>query len=129
MLSHPNGPRLMSQLDVEAEFGTKKVVYMTCSVNVQNLFLLSSIFVGFSDVPIDVPGYGKVVVDIGYGGAFYAFLSADQLGLDVSSARIRDLVEAASAVTDAVKSQVGPDMVSNCMDGCTNVKLLVLHNC
>lgn len=55
---------------------------------------------------IDVPGRGKVVVDIGYGGTFYAFLSAEQLGLDVCSSRTRDLVSAASAVTEAVKKQV-----------------------
>ncbi|XP_071894257.1 trans-3-hydroxy-L-proline dehydratase isoform X2 [Anas platyrhynchos] len=57
------------------------------------------------DVPIDVPGHGKVVVDIGYGGTFYAFLSAEQLGLDVCSSKTRDLVSAASAVTEAVKKQ------------------------
>lgn len=60
-----------------------------------------------ADVPIDVPGHGKVVVDIGYGGTFYAFLSAEQLGLDVCSSKTRDLVSAASAVTEAVKKQVG----------------------
>lgn len=58
-----------------------------------------------ADVPIDVPGHGKVVVDIGYGGTFYAFLSAEQLGLDVCSSKTRDLVSAASAVTEAVKKQ------------------------
>lgn len=58
-------------------------------------------------MPIDVPGHGKVLVDIGYGGTFYAFLSAEQLGLDVCSSKTRDLVSAASAVTEAVKKQVG----------------------
>lgn len=59
-----------------------------------------------SDLAIDVPGHGKVVVDISYGGTFYAFLSAEQLGLDVCSSKTRDLVSAASAVTEAVKKQV-----------------------
>ncbi|XP_010000635.1 PREDICTED: trans-L-3-hydroxyproline dehydratase [Chaetura pelagica] len=58
-----------------------------------------------TDLAIDVPGHGKVVVDIGYGGTFYAFLSAQQLGLDVCSSNTRDLVGAASAVTEAVKEQ------------------------
>ncbi|XP_067319162.1 trans-3-hydroxy-L-proline dehydratase isoform X3 [Anolis sagrei] len=66
-------------------------------------FLLMVVLVSY--VSIDVPGYGKVVLDVGYGGAFYAFLSADQLGLDVSSSKIQDLIDAASAVTEAVKSQ------------------------
>lgn len=63
-------------------------------------------FALFLDVLIDVPGYGKLVVDVGYGGTFYAFLSAEQLGLDLSSSRLQDLVDAASAVTEAVKTQV-----------------------
>ncbi|KAM9381000.1 LOW QUALITY PROTEIN: trans-3-hydroxy-L-proline dehydratase [Phaethornis superciliosus] len=48
-----------------------------------------------TDLAIDVPGHGKVVVDIGYGGTFYAFLSAEQLGLDVCSSKTKDLVNAA----------------------------------
>ncbi|KAM4664957.1 trans-3-hydroxy-L-proline dehydratase [Discoglossus pictus] len=59
-----------------------------------------------TDVTVDVPGYGKVVVDIAYGGAYYAFVSADRFGLDVCSSRTRDLVDAAAAVTDSVKAQV-----------------------
>lgn len=58
---------------------------------------------------MDVPGHGKVVVDIAYGGAFYAFVSAEKLGLDVCSTKTRDLMDAASAVTEAVKAQVSTD--------------------
>jgi proline racemase len=61
-----------------------------------------------SDLTVDVPGHGKVLVDIAYGGAFYAFVSAEKLGLDVCSAKTRDLVDAASALTGAVKAQVSP---------------------
>ncbi|XP_063803438.1 trans-3-hydroxy-L-proline dehydratase [Pseudophryne corroboree] len=59
-----------------------------------------------TDVPVDVPGYGQVVVDVAYGGAFYAFVSAERFGLDVCTSRTRDIVAAAAAVTDAVKAQV-----------------------
>ncbi|NXQ05050.1 T3HPD dehydratase, partial [Vidua macroura] len=62
-------------------------------------------FAAATDLAVDVPGHGEVVVDIGYGGTFYAFLSAEQLGLDVCSSKTRDLVSAASAVTEAVKKQ------------------------
>ncbi|XP_010213348.1 PREDICTED: trans-L-3-hydroxyproline dehydratase, partial [Tinamus guttatus] len=61
-----------------------------------------------SALPVDVPGRGTVLVDIGYGGTFYALLSAEQLGLDVCTAKTRELVEAASAVTEAVKKQFKP---------------------
>jgi proline racemase len=50
--------------------------------------------------------YGPVTLDIGYGGAFYALVPADQFGLDVRTSRTRDLVDAATHVTEAVKDQI-----------------------
>jgi len=61
------------------------------------------------DRDVDVPGVGKVTLDIGYGGAFYAFLSASRFGLDVRSSPTRELVEAADRVTKAVQAQVELD--------------------
>ncbi len=58
------------------------------------------------DREIDLPGKGRIKLDIGYGGAYYAFLSASEFGLDVRRSRTKDLVAAASAVTEAVKAQV-----------------------
>lgn len=58
------------------------------------------------DVSVSVPGYGAITVDISYGGALYAFVSADKFRLDVNKSKTRDLVDAATAVTQAVKSQV-----------------------
>lgn len=55
---------------------------------------------------VETVDYGPVELDIGYGGAFYAILDAATLGLDVRSSRTRDLVAAASQISDAVKAQV-----------------------
>uniref|UniRef100_A0A671NA54 trans-L-3-hydroxyproline dehydratase n=1 Tax=Sinocyclocheilus anshuiensis TaxID=1608454 RepID=A0A671NA54_9TELE len=44
-----------------------------------------------TDASVSVPGYGSITVDISYGGALYAFVSAEKFGLDVNN--------------DAVKSQ------------------------
>lgn len=52
------------------------------------------------------PTYGPVEVDIAYGGAFYALAPADTFGLDVRKSRTRDLVDAATEVTEAVKAQI-----------------------
>ena len=41
-------------------------------------------FAAALDVTIDVPGYGSIAVDVGYGGAFYALVDAAQLGWGVS---------------------------------------------
>ncbi len=61
------------------------------------------------DRDVDVPGFGKVTLDIGYGGAFYAFLPAARFGLDVRKSKARDLVDAADRVTKAVQQQVKLD--------------------
>jgi len=58
------------------------------------------------DKLVETRAYGPVTVDIGYGGAFYAFVPADQFGLDVRTSRTRDLVDAADAVSEAVKEQI-----------------------
>jgi proline racemase len=68
--------------------------------------------VGFDSVPsfllagerrFAVPGAGTVTADVAYGGAFYALAPARAFGLDVRSSRTRDLVDAASALTAAVR--------------------------
>ena len=58
------------------------------------------------DRTVKVEGIGKVTLDIGYGGAFYAVLPAEDLGLEVLGSPVRALVEAASAITAAVREQV-----------------------
>jgi proline racemase len=58
------------------------------------------------DARIEVPGLGPLTVDIGYGGAFYAFLPASRFGLDVRRSATRDLVDAADKVTKATKAQI-----------------------
>ncbi|XP_039548265.1 trans-L-3-hydroxyproline dehydratase [Pimephales promelas] len=69
-------------------------------------FLSVPAFAFATDVSVSVPGYESITVDISYGGALYAFVSAEKFGLDVNKSKIRDLVDAATAVSDAVKSQV-----------------------
>src|SRR5439155_25909664 len=61
------------------------------------------------DAVIDVPGLGPLNVDIGYGGAFYAFVAASRFGLDVRRSATRDLVDAADSVSKAAKAQVRLD--------------------
>lgn len=58
------------------------------------------------DRQVDVPGKGPVTIDIGYGGAYYAFLPAATFGLDVRTSSTADLVAAASAVTRAAQAQI-----------------------
>ncbi|BAK76275.1 proline racemase [Pseudogulbenkiania sp. NH8B] len=57
------------------------------------------------DHPVDVPGIGSISVDIGYGGAFYAVTSAANLGVSLDG-RLRDVVDAASALSEAVRRSI-----------------------
>ena len=55
---------------------------------------------------VNTRDYGPVELDIGYGGAFYAILDAATVGLDIRASRTRDLVTAATVISDAVKAQI-----------------------
>jgi proline racemase len=50
--------------------------------------------------------WGPVMLDIGYGGAFYAVLPASALGLDLETSPVGRLVEAAMAVKEAAAGQI-----------------------
>ncbi|CAN5576920.1 proline racemase family protein [soil metagenome] len=50
--------------------------------------------------------WGPVTVDIAYGGAFYAFLSADSIGLDLRQSPMRAIVDAGEEIAQAVAKAV-----------------------
>ena len=62
-------------------------------------------FAAALDAEVEVPGFGTITLDIGYGGAFYAILPASRLGLSLD-APARQLVDVADAVSQAVKVQL-----------------------
>ncbi|RKY82123.1 proline racemase [candidate division KSB1 bacterium] len=59
-------------------------------------------FVLALDEHVDIPGLGTIRYDIAFGGAFYAFVKADDLGLKMKPENYRDLIEAGMAVKRAV---------------------------
>ena len=58
------------------------------------------------DVRVATPSYGEVTVDVAFGGAFYAYLDAAQVGLEVRPEHLRQLVEVADEVKHAVSAAV-----------------------
>lgn len=50
--------------------------------------------------------WGPVTVDIAYGGAFYAFLAADSIGLDLKSSPMRAIVDAGEEIARATAKAV-----------------------
>jgi proline racemase len=84
--------------DVEVEAGRARAVTIT---NVPS-------FVHATDVELDVPGIGPLVVDVAFGGNFYALVPAERLGIPLEPAREQDLIRAGMAVIAAADAQVAP---------------------
>jgi proline racemase len=61
-------------------------------------FLNVPSFVLARDHPIDIPGVGSITVDIAFGGAFYAFCRADELGVRLVPEESRRLIDLGMAV-------------------------------
>jgi trans-L-3-hydroxyproline dehydratase len=54
------------------------------------------------DQSVEVPGIGDVSYDVGFGGAFYAYCKAEDLGVRIVPEEFRGLIEAGMAVKRAV---------------------------
>ncbi|HLJ34821.1 MAG TPA: proline racemase family protein [Ktedonobacteraceae bacterium] len=67
-------------------------------------FLNVPSFLYASDIELDVPEFGRLTVDVAFGGAFYAFLPAAQLGLSVTPERAHLLAAAGDMITKAVSA-------------------------
>ncbi|NEV02775.1 proline racemase family protein [Bradyrhizobium uaiense] len=63
-------------------------------------------FVHDLEVRLSVPEIGTVIVDIAYGGVFYALVDAAALGIPINRTNARRLVELASPIKRAVNQQV-----------------------
>lgn len=50
-------------------------------------------FVLATDNTVDVPGIGNISYDIAYGGAYYAFVSADELGISLKPSAFQRLID------------------------------------
>ncbi|MGI9604586.1 MAG: proline racemase family protein [Acidimicrobiales bacterium] len=73
-------------------------------------------FVMHLDVPIDVPELGEVMVDIAWGGMFYAIADGDALGIDLSGdngaeiARASEMIRVATAEQMPVTHPITPEL-------------------
>jgi proline racemase len=63
-------------------------------------------FVMELDAEIDVPELGKIVVDVAWGGAFFAFVDAGSVGLDVIPERAAELAAIGQRITAAAAEQL-----------------------
>ena len=56
-------------------------------------FLNVPSFLLYRDEKVEVEGIGEISFDVAYGGAFYAFVDADQLGLDMNAENYTKLID------------------------------------
>ncbi|WP_421914739.1 proline racemase family protein [Mesorhizobium sp.] len=57
------------------------------------------------DRTVELPGFGPIGFDVAYGGAFYALADCHQFGLEFGRDRVRDFVDAATALTNKLKAE------------------------
>jgi proline racemase len=58
------------------------------------------------DLPIQLPGWGEVSVDVAWGGAFFAFVEAQDFGLELGPERAAELADLGSRITAAAAAQI-----------------------
>jgi proline racemase len=61
-------------------------------------------FVLALDETVEVPGVGRVRYDLAFGGAFYAYVGADEVGVTFAPTGYRELIEKGMAIKRAVMS-------------------------
>lgn len=65
-------------------------------------------FVTSMDETVEVPGVGRVKVDIAFGGAFYAFCRAEELGLELVPEEASRLIDLGHRIKNAVTEATPP---------------------
>jgi len=68
-------------------------------------FLNVPSFLLLKDAVVDVPGIGQVKFDVAYGGAFYAFVKADELGLGMEEKDYNQLIDWGRRIKTAVMAK------------------------
>ncbi|MBS0223228.1 MAG: proline racemase family protein [Proteobacteria bacterium] len=63
-------------------------------------------FVTASNVRVEIPGVGSVLIDVAYGGNFYAILDVTQIKRDLVLSDIEDLMDLGLAVIASTREQV-----------------------
>jgi trans-L-3-hydroxyproline dehydratase len=66
-------------------------------------------FAAALDAQVDVGGVGHVRYDLAYGGAFYAYVKAEDFGLRLVPEEASQLIELGRAIKNAVQSRAAPN--------------------
>ncbi len=98
------GPQTPINLDTPAGL-VRATAHVDSDGHVERVtFINVPSFVYARDVEIVVPPWGSLRVDVAFGGAFYAFLAAEDVGLKVVPEQTAELVAAGEAIKKAVNA-------------------------
>ncbi len=75
----------------------------TCVTSVS--FLNVPSFVYAADEVVNVPDLGKINYDIAFGGAFYAFVDAEDAGVKLNAGGFRKLIERGTEIKEAIQKE------------------------
>ena len=88
-------------------------------------FLNVPSFVMARDIDIEVPPYGKIKLDVSYGGNPYAIVAAERFGLNIEPKNAKKFVSIAQLIRNAVDEQhpiQHPDPELSYINKCTHVE-------
>jgi len=93
VLESPGG---LVEANVRVEGGRAKTV---CFRNVPA-------FAEYVDAEVEVPGFGKMIVDVAYGGNYFVFFTAESVNLKVHPKNIETIIDAGMKVMKAANRQL-----------------------
>lgn len=94
-----NGEALLA---IEAPCGLIKAKATITDGRIYASFLCVPSFVVGLDYSVDVPSMGNIVYDLAYGGAFYAYVDSNQLGLELTPHNYKRIIDAGKEIKHAV---------------------------
>ncbi|MCE8509788.1 proline racemase family protein [Ruegeria pomeroyi] len=98
----------VTELVLEAPGGLVKVRAECRNGKAERIFVRNlPSFAAQLDVSLDVPGVGRVTVDTAFGGDSFVVVRPEDVGVQITRDRARDLAEMGIAITNAANAQLG----------------------
>ena len=102
-------PRIPGRFAIEAPAGRVEVEYVQQGAFVEQVRLHNvPAYLHAADVIVEVPGLGELVIDVAYGGNFYAIIEPQPNWPGLDSASAGDLIRWSPAVRRAAQAAVAP---------------------
>ena len=103
-LVEPKEP--ITEIKMDSPAGLIKIYVQTQNGKAEKVYFHNvPSFVFYKDEEIDVAGLGRIKYDLAYGGAFYAFVNAEDLGLKCTPEYYRKLIDVGMKIKRAIMAE------------------------